>query len=137
MAREINPTGGSPEIPGVTLSTRAEQRAVFRTIYHELVGGTIQEVEGRLKPEGIAELNTLRGVLRRLATNLGLKRKYLPEEWVYVGVKEFVPEQQLAKWAYPKREPTEGDLFTRTARYFYEQKDEQQPKETPSPENPN
>jgi hypothetical protein len=106
-------------IPPLVLSSRAEQDGMFFALYSHLVTHTGHEVRGAIKKEMIEENSVLRGVLKQLAVNLGKDKEYRPEDWLAVGITDFIPEDLLHKWANPSQTPhwTE-EPFHKSARYF-------------------
>jgi hypothetical protein len=107
----------------VVVSSPSEKLAAFHACYHYLIIETRNEIFHDLRKEGIDENNVLRGIVKNLAVSLGKDKRLIPEEWLCVGIIDFIPDNKLKEWAYPtvKPNPTET-YFHLTAKYFLEKK---------------
>ena len=70
-----------------------------------------------------AEIRLVRGIASQLVKSLGWESKMEPVVAIPTGLVEFIPEETLREYAYPKDTPqwSEAALHI-TARYFYEQR---------------
>ena len=110
-----------PEAPlsPVVLASREQQEATFFALYYHLLVHTLNEAEGGLKAKMVNENDALRGILKQLAISLGRERDLRPEDWLVVGVLDFVPGHVIHKWAHiPKEHDWTQDRFYKVARYF-------------------
>ncbi len=91
-----------PEMPiqrGIVLSTSQEKKGVFNALEGCLIIGTTQEVNGLFRKEEVAENNTLRGVVKKLAVDLGIDKIYRAVDWLSIGIYDYIPDDLLNDWA--------------------------------------
>jgi hypothetical protein len=112
----------------IILSSTVEKEAVFYAGANQLKTDTKHEVGGTLNKDEIDRNNSLRVITGTLARSLEKIKIYSPEEWLQMGITEFVPNELLREWANPAETPhfLEAE-FHRTAKYFFD-KDNAAPK---------
>lgn len=93
------------EVTPITLSTRSLQKIVFHAIFTEVASSTRKEIRGLIQGPFIEELQIKRGLLKSLAVNLGYDKKMIPEEWMGLGIDDFIPEDILQYWANLQEPP--------------------------------
>lgn len=118
---EVNP------FQPVRLSSLMEQEAVFNALYTALVADTKSEVFGTLTDQAVAANDMLRGVVKQLAVSLGKNIELSPQDWLYIGVVDFVPQNLLDEWS---SHAEDDRLFQITARFFQKKNNDTNPKET-------
>jgi len=121
-----NPDSEASQPSEIVLTSQPEKEAVFTASLSYLIVHTRHEVRGHLTEELIATNNALRDVIRRVASDLGKDKQYRPEEWLSIGISDFIQEEKLEEWANPSQPPhwTEED-FHLTAKYLLDKKREQ------------
>jgi hypothetical protein len=103
----------------VTFSSEAQKRAVFSACCAELISRTRREMLGQLTREDIAQTDALRGAVIKLGKSLKEIIEVPPEEWVCMGIPEFVSEETLKEWISPSKQPDPSEVeFIDTAKFF-------------------
>jgi len=110
----------------ITLSSDEEKEIILNVLFQRLSTDTNYEVGGLFKEEeGFKHIKTLREVTKKLAIDLRKDKIWHPEDWLRLGIVDFIPEKILKKWATEKLnhkpDPFE-QIFRQKAKYFYKQK---------------
>lgn len=103
--------------PDIALSS-SEQKAILFGLTSFLLNHTHLEVSGDLTPASLEEIKELREVYCKFSDALGQSEKLAPEEWLYLGIFNRVPREQLEKLA------DESDVLIQSkARYFLQKQE--------------
>jgi hypothetical protein len=111
---------------GIALSSVAEQEAVLASSIEYLMQHTRNEVysiDGPVDETGLKHLDNLRDIVKRLSVNLGKRENYSPAGWLFMGIVEFISQDQLRKWTKPTGKQEDVDNLN-YANYFLNRKRE-------------
>ena len=79
--------------------TEEEEKSLVGLLYNHLSLGTTMEVLGELQLEGIKRIDLLRGVFEKLIKKFNLADKLSQENYLLLGMKDFLQKSSLEKWA--------------------------------------
>jgi hypothetical protein len=94
----------------VTFSSEIQKKAIFLACCAELLPRTRREMHGQLTREDIAQTDALRGAVIKLGKSLEKIPEIPPEEWVCMGIPEFVPPDQLKELICPSGQTKPLDI---------------------------
>jgi hypothetical protein len=84
----------------ITIDSKTAQEGLLHALYFYLHSTTKDEVEGTFKNEKIiGENKELRKLFIELVDSLGFENKFFSVDWLFLGISEKVPDEDLNRWA--------------------------------------